>query len=194
MKEEIQFAVTSKRFSLYEAFRTEVEKFGWKWNEKFIVFAQDTTKNRNSLFFSTKWYKDGVPMFAFSNSGGDTKSFDLGSEFEAALAYAASLIEKKITYEDVTKSFKSPVPYITAPLPNDGMANKFLAMIQLANVAEYLNPEHKKAVFSFYINGSGDLGWCNNGYAHGQPRFASHDDVKKAIEILGETTIKTAIQ
>ena len=110
------------------------------------------------------------------------------------MAYAASLIEKKITYEDVTKSFKSPVPYITAPLPNDGMADKFLAMIQLANIAEYLNPEHKKAVFSFYINESGDLWWCNNGYTHGQPKFVSHDDVKKAIEILGETTIKTAIQ
>lgn len=194
MEDEVQFAVVSKRFSLYKAFREEVEKFGWKWNEKFNPFTEEKRKDMNCLFFSTHWYRDGIPMFSFSNYTNDRKVFDLDGEFEEALEYAESLVKKKVTYEDVEKSLGSPAHYVSVRVADAIAANKLLAMAQFANVAEYLNPEHVRADVLMYLDENGCLCHRTVNFSYGHPRFINASIAQMAITILGEETIKTALK
>jgi hypothetical protein len=88
---EIAFAVKSKYFSVYEAYKKELEKIGYKWNHNFNPFQELITKDRTCIYVGTGWqgYCD-APMMSFSNPGRCARVYNLDSEFEAAVSYAKS--------------------------------------------------------------------------------------------------------
>lgn len=192
MEDEIKFAVTSKRLSLYKAFKEEVEKLGWKYNEKFNPFTEKKSKIFNCMFFSSDWDGEGA-KFSFSNYGSKTKVINLDGEFEEALKYAESLVKKKITYEDVKKVFEDSSYGLGFFVANSRIGEKIEALNKLINVAEYLNPEHVRADVSLALDADRII-LVHVTTNFGQPMFINESRAKIAITILGEETIKTALK
>lgn len=86
---EIAFAVKSKYFSVYEAYKKELEKIGYEWNHKFNLFFESVAKDKKCIYVGTGWQGYGsAPMMSFSNPGSGVKVFNLDSEFEEAVSYA----------------------------------------------------------------------------------------------------------
>lgn len=84
-------AVTAWHFSLYEAFKKEVENIGWTYNSDFTEFRQNS--GHDCLYFSFEFgAMQGQPAFALSNTG--DQKFQLESEFQEALNYAKQLINR----------------------------------------------------------------------------------------------------
>ena len=93
---DIGFAVKSKYFSVYEAYKKELEKIGYEWNHKFNPFFESVTKDRTCIYVGTGWQGyDSAPMMSFSNPGGGTRVYNLDSEFEAAVSYAKSEYDRQ---------------------------------------------------------------------------------------------------
>lgn len=87
----IAFAVKSKYFSVYEAYKKELEKIGYEWNHKFNPFFESVTKDRTCIYVGAGWEGyGGKPMMSFSNPGSGVRVFNLDSEFEEAVAFAKS--------------------------------------------------------------------------------------------------------
>lgn len=87
---ELQFGVTAKTFSLYEAFKKEAEKHGWTYNEKFNRFEEDNMMSCNSLHFYSNWNKEGSCLFSFSNTSSQHKTFNLPEQWDSAIEYISS--------------------------------------------------------------------------------------------------------
>jgi len=110
MKKEIvrlSFAVTSKYFSVYQAFKTEAEKIGLVWAEDFNPFTEDMGKSRNCIWVQDNWNwakaSKGVGM-SFSNTSDD--KIDLDSNFEAGLEAVRELLAntvRNMTQEQIEK-------------------------------------------------------------------------------------------
>lgn len=82
-------AVTAWHFSLYEAFKKEVENIGWTYNSDFTEFRPNS--GHDCLYFSFEFGSmKGRPAFALSNTG--DQKFQLESQFEEALSYAKQLV------------------------------------------------------------------------------------------------------
>ena len=84
------FAVTSKSFALYEAFKKEAELKGWIYNHKFTPFTEDQMQDLECLYFSNYDWEthEGdttTPLFAFSNPGDDNKVFHLEIDWNEAI-------------------------------------------------------------------------------------------------------------
>lgn len=95
-REKNTMAVTANHFSLYEAFKKEVEKLGWTYDSEFVEFSENTF-GRNCMYFSFDFgAMKGQPAFALSNTG--QAMYELESEFQQALDQAKDLIQ--------TRSFK----------------------------------------------------------------------------------------
>ena len=94
MKQDSQLtmAVTADHFSLYKAFKTEVEKLGWTYNSDFVPFDITRKGLCSCLYFSFDFtYMKDQPAFAFSNTA--DKPFKLESQFAEALEAAKQLID-----------------------------------------------------------------------------------------------------
>lgn len=88
---ELTMAVTSNHFSLYQAFKTEVEKLGWIYNEKFKPFKPHASIH-DCMYFSFDFtYMQGQPAFSLSCTS--DKTFQLESEFGQALEMAKQIID-----------------------------------------------------------------------------------------------------
>jgi len=88
---ELTMAVTSNHFSLYQAFKTEVEKLGWIYNDEFRPFKPHEFSH-DCMYFSFDFtYMKGQPAFALSCTS--DKSFQLESEFAEALQMAKQIIK-----------------------------------------------------------------------------------------------------
>lgn len=92
-KEKNTMAVTANHFSLYEAFKKEVESLGWTYNSEFVEFDKSLAFGyRNCLFFSYDFRAmKGKPAFALSCT--DTIHFKLESQFAEALEMAKQIID-----------------------------------------------------------------------------------------------------
>jgi len=92
-KEKNTMAVTANHFSLYEAFKKEVETLGWTYDSKFVEFDRTNAFDyRNCLYFSFDFRAmKGKPAFALSCTS--DKSFQLESEFGKALEMAKQIID-----------------------------------------------------------------------------------------------------
>jgi hypothetical protein len=92
-KEKNTMAVTANHFSLYEAFKKEVEALGWSYDSEFVKFDRTNAfAYRNCLFFSYDFRAmKGKPAFALSCT--DTIHFRLESQFSEALEMAKQIID-----------------------------------------------------------------------------------------------------
>ena len=70
-----------------------------------------------------------------------------------------------------------------------------LALNKLINVAKYLNKDFKERKYYFFIGNCGDLDtdYCNIDYISSEVCFDSQESIDKALEILGEETIRKAL-
>lgn len=89
-----KFAVKSNSFALYKAFKEEVEKLGWEYNNGFNVFTEENMNYHNCLYFCETWNKVGDYKFSISNTGTGL-IFNLGKQWDEALDYAGRLISLK---------------------------------------------------------------------------------------------------
>lgn len=95
-QEKTFMAVTANHFSLYEAFKKEVEKIGWTYNLDFTDFKQNS--GHDCLYFSFEFGgMKGEPAFALSNTG--ESKFQLECQFEEALNCAKRLIKRIRAFE-----------------------------------------------------------------------------------------------
>ena len=106
-QEKLTMAVTADHFSLYEAFKTEVEKLGWIYNEKFKPFKPHASIHDCMYFGFNFTYMQGQPAFSLSSTS--EKTFQLESEFGQALQMAKQLID---SYYNSIKSVKLNDLYI----------------------------------------------------------------------------------
>ena len=92
-KQKNTMAVEANHFSLYEAFKKEVESLGWTYNSEFVEFSNSNAFGyRNCLFFSYDFKAmKGKPAFALSCT--DSATFKLESQFSEALDMAKQIIE-----------------------------------------------------------------------------------------------------
>jgi hypothetical protein len=104
---KIAFKVTAKSLALYKAFYEDVlEKTKWKFNTAFstsIDEISDRDDSRNCIYFSNGIWtpsiapKGSLPLFAVSHCTNKTvTSFDLGTEYDAALKHAITTGERCI--------------------------------------------------------------------------------------------------
>lgn len=92
-QEKNTMAVTANHFSLYEAFKKEVENIGWTYNSDFVQFKENVT-GRNCMYFSFDFgAMKGQPAFALSNTG--EENFQLETQFQEALDCAKDLINSR---------------------------------------------------------------------------------------------------
>lgn len=93
IQEKNTMAVTANHFSLYEAFKKEVESLGWTYNSEFVEFDKNLAFDiRNCMFFSYDFRAmKGKPAFALSCT--DTIHFKLESQFAEALEMAKQIID-----------------------------------------------------------------------------------------------------
>lgn len=130
--ERQKFAVKSKHFSLYQAFKTEVEKIGWTYLESFNKFEPEKTKGYlNCLFFSYEFEKAyGLPSFSLSHTSDESiDTYWLETDFDKALQHARYTYsqEVRISRGSVTVSFDLSTEqvnvegmyYVIARLPVD---------------------------------------------------------------------------
>src|SRR5689334_16705852 len=102
---ENNFAIKSKYFSLYQAFREEAEKAGWIHNASFNPFTEETSNYHDCLFFCTHWLCEmPKPMFSFSNSGNNV--FNLPEQWNEAIEHMRSVIQLKKEKAKVTISLR----------------------------------------------------------------------------------------
>lgn len=103
---EHKFAIKSKYFSLYQAFREEAEKVGWVYNSDFNVFEEERMDFSNCLFFHTHWKHEGRnPLFSFSNS--DKNVFNLPEQWNEAIEYMKKAFHDNGQKEKLTISLKN---------------------------------------------------------------------------------------
>lgn len=91
IKQKNTMAVEANHFSLYEAFKKEVEKLGWTYNSDFVEFSPRNGLT-DCLYFSFDFQAmKGKPAFSLSMTC--DKKFQLESEFAEALERAKYLIQ-----------------------------------------------------------------------------------------------------
>lgn len=84
-----RFAVKSNYFSLYEAFKKEVEGLGFTYKAEFTEFEKELIDYHDCLFFCNEWDDEKDKMkFSLSNAGNGTIEFDLETQWKDAIAYA----------------------------------------------------------------------------------------------------------
>lgn len=90
-KKRIGFAVKSKYFSVYQAFRTEMEQIGYIWNEHFNEFTPQRRAATSCVYVSDDFgnYPD-KPAMSFSNASANADIFDLDTNFQAAIDHATA--------------------------------------------------------------------------------------------------------
>lgn len=93
--------VHSDSFPLYKAFREECEKIGWKFNEKFNPFKEETALGRALWLGDAMAFMQGTPSFAFTVIDA-RPDYYLGHGFNDALTAAKDLY-KKLTSEPELK-------------------------------------------------------------------------------------------
>jgi hypothetical protein len=98
------FAIKSKFFSLYQAFREEAEKAGWLHNADFNPFTEEKSQWCDCLFFCTSWRGDNKPMFSFSNSSQNV--FRLPEQWDEAVDHMRKVVANGKPKEKVTVSLK----------------------------------------------------------------------------------------
>lgn len=85
----ITFAVTSKYFSVYHAYYTELQDVGYSWNSEFNKFDKSIMETRKVVFLSDRWNGvDTKPMMSFSNVSNPERVIDLDKDFEFAVRVA----------------------------------------------------------------------------------------------------------
>ena len=96
------FAVKSESFALYEAFKKDVEKIGWKYCSQFNEFKEHNSRDIDCLYFSNMFippYGDicsGVALFSFADSHNwRGAKFSLETQYGEALAFAKAVWEKE---------------------------------------------------------------------------------------------------
>ena len=70
---------------------------------------------------------------------------------------------------------------------------RLAALTKLINVAEYLNQGEKGDAYFIYIDSSNKIGFCPSLNTYGQVCFCTELLARKAVDILGEETIKLAL-
>jgi DNA modification methylase len=94
-KNAICFTVKSKYYSVYWAYKTELEKIGYELNFGFNPFCEEVIKNNDCMCVSNRWnFKDTDPMFSLSNYGYNTLMIDLDTEFARAVEHAKNEYER----------------------------------------------------------------------------------------------------
>lgn len=89
--EKFTMAVIANHFSLYEAFKKEVEKLGWTYNSDFVEFSPRNGLT-DCLYFSFNFdAMKGKPAFSLSMTC--DKKFQLEFEFSEALERAKYIIQ-----------------------------------------------------------------------------------------------------
>lgn len=139
-----RFAIKSKHFSLYQAFKTEAEKIGWTYLESFNEFKPENAKGYlNCLFFSYEFEKAyGLPSFSLScSTDQNIDTYWLETDFDKALQHARDTYsqEVRVSKGSVTASFdfsKERVNvdgkyYVIANLPVDQAKDLHKALGQL---------------------------------------------------------------
>jgi hypothetical protein len=97
------FGVTSKFFSLYQAFKTEAEKLGVEWNSSFNAF-EESKMTRTGIFIANNWHKAGSDSVKMSFSNFTENIFDLDSNFEGAIEKLKDFVSvKEMTLEEVER-------------------------------------------------------------------------------------------
>ena len=133
---------------------------------------------------------------------------NLSKEQIADLKKQIAELEKVVTYDDVVKVVK-PTYYVTAIgsyfqhfqhgsflLSSERRAKQLSAIIKMMNVADYLNSREVMDVadcYEFYIYNGIPMCTYVLSKKYGCVYFNTHELALKAIEILGEETIKEAL-
>ena len=92
----IRFAAKSKYYTVYAAFKEEMENIGYKWYHKFTKFNKEESERLSCVFVCSNWNGNGEdPMMSFSNASADVKVFNLDSEFEEAVSYAKAEYDRR---------------------------------------------------------------------------------------------------
>ena len=101
-------AVRSNHFSLYQAFKKEVEKLGWTYNSDFVEFDESYITH-NCLFFSYEFGGEmkGRPAFSLSNTSLDT--YQLESQFEEALEQAKRIITNSCITIELNEVYEAQI-------------------------------------------------------------------------------------
>jgi hypothetical protein len=100
------FAIKSKYFSLYKAFREEAEKAGWQYNDKFNAFEEDKAESCSCLFFHLDWNREGRnPMFSFSNHSEIV--FELETQWDIAIVHMTQVFESGLPKQKLSISLKN---------------------------------------------------------------------------------------
>ena len=90
--------IKSDSFPLYKAFKEECEKIGWKFNEEFNPFDEETAFGRRERALWLGYgmtFMNGTPSFAFSETDCQPDYY-LGHEFNYALMAAKDLYKRLI--------------------------------------------------------------------------------------------------
>jgi len=94
----MDFFVTSKYFSLLEAFKNECEKMGWYYDQSFIKFDPNKVgpgAGTTGLYFDDTWLaRNGKPKFCDSLSNSDERIFELPKQWDQALEFAKKTYNK----------------------------------------------------------------------------------------------------
>lgn len=98
----ISFAVRSKHFSIYRAFKEEMEAIGYAWNAEFNPFNRNRFKETTCIYVGNAWQSlPTEPLMSFSNPMGCTV-FNLDGQFDLALGHAKRELEKAKASQAVT--------------------------------------------------------------------------------------------
>lgn len=85
----INFAVTSKYFSVYHAYYTELQDMGYSWNSEFNKFDKSMMETRKVVFLCDNWNNEATgPMMSFSNVSNPERAIDLDKDFDYAVRVA----------------------------------------------------------------------------------------------------------
>lgn len=99
----ISFAVRSKHFSIYKAFKEEMEAIGYAWNDKFNSFDRSRFEDTTCVYVGNTWqYLPTKPQMSFSNPSGRTPLFNLDGQFDLALEHAKKELEKVKASQAIT--------------------------------------------------------------------------------------------
>ena len=100
-------AVRSNHFSLYQAFKKEVEKLGWTYNSDFVEFDESNIMH-NCLYFSYEFGgMKGQPAFSLSNTSLDT--YQLESQFQEALDQAKNIITNSRVIIELNEDYTAEI-------------------------------------------------------------------------------------
>ena len=91
----ISFAVRSKHFSIYKAFKEEMEAIGYTWNDEFNPFSRSRFEDTTCVYVSNTWkHRPTKPQMSFSNPSLDCTLFNLDGQFDLALEHAKKEFER----------------------------------------------------------------------------------------------------